>query len=309
MKRSSVFLCLLLLPTWGLSQQVETLAAVTAEYDAKRAAGLKRLNDEAKAQLEAVKKAQMTIGNLDGANAAQAAISTVPMTSTNPAAAPDTTAEGLPAEAGAVLADHSTKVCAGIIGLNKLYIPRFETLKGTLLQAGDLAGANAAVAKAKMLTDEMALLTPLASVKSTKKAGTEKVAAETSFTIEGLIDGNTELHVTKEGIYWVVLGGEAKVGTINGGNESTYVNGTRWKPKWRTQGARGPDASDVYPLPNPALNLLAQQVSVSKERFGKDGTRTPISTAVKGDHFVITFKDPEGGGMWYKVRVKSLPKP
>lgn len=302
MKQFSVFLCLLLFSANGFSQQAETLASVTAEYDAKRLSGLQRLTDTAKTQLEAVKKAQMTIGNLDGANATNTAIGSLAATAANPAAIPDSTAAGLPAEAGAVLADHATKVCGGVVGLNKLFIPRFEALKGRLLQTGDLAGANAAVTKAKLLTDEVAQLTPLAGGVG-KPAKKEAVAA--FFTIEGLVDGNTELHVTKEGIYWVVLGGEGKVGTINGGNEPTYINGSRWKPKWRTMGDRGPDTCDVYPLPTTAPDVVAQQVSVSKERFGKNTNRTPISTSVKGDHFVITFRDPEGGGMWYKIRVQS----
>ena len=282
--------------------KAQSLADLNTEYSAKRTAGLNGLNENARLQLEAVKKAQMATGNLAGANATNTAVAGLATTAGNPAVAPDTTAEGLPPQAGSILADHSAKVCAGVVGLDKLYIPKYEALKVALLQSGNLDAANAAAAKATQLNEEITTLTPLAAAKS--KPG-KNATPEKTLTVEGYVDGNTELHITKEGIFWAVVGGESKVGMNDGAKEASFVNGSRWKPKWRTPGDHGPDMSDVFPIATQSPDLIAETASVSRERFGKDSPRTPISTSVTGDHFVISIKDPENGAMWYKIRIKS----
>jgi hypothetical protein len=292
---------------WFTELKAQTLADLTTEYKTKRTAGLTGLNDAFKKQLEVVKKVQMEAGNLAGANATNAAIAGLTTAPGKLTAAPDASAAGLPPEAGRILADHSAKVCAGVIGLNKLYIPKYEALKVILLQSGDLDSANAAAAKVTQLNEEITTLTPLATAK--EKPGGNAAPSDKPFTVEGYVDGNTELHITKDGFYWAVLGGQAKVG-INGKNEEPcYVNGSRWKLKWRTQGDRGPDMCDVYPLPTPSLDLVAEVVSTTAGRYGKKTERAPISTSAKGDHFVILIPDPEGGSMWYKIRVKSSKAP
>jgi len=52
---------------------------------------------------------------------------------------------------------------------------------------------------------------------------------------------------------------------------------------------------------------MAETVNVSRERFGRNETRTPVLTSIKDDHFVVTIRDPEGGSRWYKLRIKSVP--
>jgi hypothetical protein len=302
MKYLTILLAIVSITRLALAQEVDTLASVSADYTAKRTAGLKRLSDTAKGELEAVKRAQMAIGNLEGANATQKAIESLPAHAANPAATPDPEAAGLPKDAGALLTSHSVSICQGVIGLNRLFIPRFESLKAQLLKTGDLAGANASDTKVTQLNEEVALLTPLVTPQVSRPG-----KAATTITVEGLVDGNTELRISREGIYWAVVGGEAKVGCINGGNEPTYVNGTRWKPKWRTSGDRGPDISELHPLPTSWPNLTVELVGVSDKRFGKQIKRTSIVTSSKEDHLAVSFKDPESGGAWYKIRLKSGP--
>lgn len=274
------------------------LAFELAEYDAKRADGLHRLAQTARAQLEVVRQGHMKAGNLEGTNATLKAMSLLPVTSLEKADPP----EGAPSDAVLVFKDHTRKAFAGITGLNTQFIPRIEKVKVELLKSGDLAGANAADAMVKQMRTETEQL-QLAK----EPVNGAKVEALTSFTVEALIDGGSELHVTKDGIQWVVPGGEAKPGLHLGSNEATYVNGARWKPRWKNEGERGPDTSEVYPLKTTAPKLVSETVLVSKERFGKHEERTPVATSAKDGHFVVTIRDPEGGSRWYKLRIKTLP--
>jgi hypothetical protein len=164
-----------------------------------------------------------------------------------------------------------------------------------------VAGANEAAAKIKELQDEATKLAPR-PISSRDEPETEE-----TITVEALIDGNTELHVTTEGIYWMVPGGDAKPGLHNNGDEPTYLNGRRWKPEWRVPGERGPDTSEDYPIKTASPKLTVETLNVSRERSGKNENRTPVATTVKDDHFVIKISDPEGGSRWYKLRINSIP--
>lgn len=272
-----------------------SLAFELAEYTAKRSEGVKKLAEIAKNELLAIQQQAMKAGNLEATNAITLAVAQLPITSHEKATPP----EGVPPAAVKAMKDHATKVFAGISGLNAQFIPRIEKVKSELLKSGDIAGANAAASKAQELKDEVEKLAP------TKTAAGGK--AEESFTVEALIDGGSELHITKEGLYWMVPGTEAKPGLHEGSNEATYVNGSRWKPKWRVKGDRGPDTSDVYLIKTTSPKLVAETVKVSRERFGKNESRTPVATSIKDDHFVVTIRDPEGGSRWYKLRIKSVP--
>ena len=176
------------------------LAFELAEYRAKREEGVKRLAESAKAQLLAIQQAQMQAGNLEATNAVTKAMAQLPITSPEKADPP----AGVPTAAVSALKDHANKVFAGISGLNAQFVPRLEKVKTELLKSGDVAGANAADAKVRELKEEALKLTP------PKTPAGRKPEAEESFTVEALIDGGTELHITKEGIYWMVPGGEAK---------------------------------------------------------------------------------------------------
>lgn len=303
MKQFFILFILLLKTFSAMAQQNATttlpavLAFELAEYQAKKTEGIDRLKELAKSQLQEVLKEQMKSGKLEAANAINVAIASLPITSQEKA----TPREGLPTAAVAVLKEHATKVFAGISGLNNQFIPRLDKVKVELLKTGDLPGANAADAKIREFREEVEKLAP-----AKNQSGAKQEVVE-GFTVEALIDGGSELHVTKEGIYWMVPGGEAKPGLHEGSNEATYVNGSRWKPKWRVKGDRGPDTSDVYLIKTTAPKLVAETVLVSKERFGKHENRTPVVISTKDDHFVITMRDPEGGSRWYKVRIKSVP--
>ncbi len=273
------------------------LAFEIAEYNAKRTEGLGRLKIEAKTKLEEVLKDRMQAGNLEEANAINKLIAILPVTSPEKADPP----EKLPSAGVMVMKDHVSRAFAGICGLNQLFIPRLDKVKTDLLKSGDLAGANAAEAKIRELREEAELLLP------SKKETGNKDEAVTEFTVEALIDGGSQLHITRDGIYWMVPGGEAKPGKHEGANEGTYVNGSRWKPNWRLEGDRGPDTSDVYPIKTTAPKVTVETVNVSKTRFGRNETRTPVVSTVKDDHFVVTIRDPEGGSRWYKLRIKMQP--
>jgi len=299
MKRYVFSLLVVMIRCAAVAQEVPpaVLAFELAEYQSKRSEGVNRMKELAKTQLAAVQQSQMNEGKLAEANAINKAISSLPILSKEAAVPPD----GLPLAAVLVLKEHAAKVFAGISGLNALFIPRLEKVKVELLKMGDLNGANATDAKVKELREEIERLTP------GKTGANGKAEMADSFTVETLIDGGTELHITKEGLYWMVPGKEAKPGLHEGAKEATYINGSRWKPEWRVKGDRGPDTSDVFPIKTSAPKLMAETVQVSEKRFGKNESRTPIATSIKDDHFIVTIRDPEGGARWYKIRIKTLP--
>jgi len=67
-------------------------------------------------------------------------------------------------------------------------------------------------------------------------------------TILAYVDGPSDLHVTRQGMYWF-NGINAKPGRHEGHNDPTYVNGTPWFPKWgKPQEDRGVDKSAIYPI-------------------------------------------------------------
>ena len=132
----------------------------------------------------------MQAGKLEEANAINQLIAALPVTSPEKANPP----EKLPSAAVQALKDHMSKAFAGICGLNQLFIPRLEKVKVDLLKVGDLAGANATEAKIRELREETDLLSP----PKTGRGGKEETVTE--FTVEALIDGGSQLHITKEGI-------------------------------------------------------------------------------------------------------------
>src|SRR5437773_5314660 len=75
-------------------------------------------------------------------------------------------------------------------------------------------------------------------------------AAEAPRTVvEALIDGPSELRVTRTGIYWINLG-NAKPGRHERRDEPTYIDSQPWKPVWKDPSKdRGKDTSDLHPLP------------------------------------------------------------
>jgi len=148
--------------------------------------------------------------------------------------------------------------------------------------------------------------------------------------IEAMIDGNTELWVTRHGIQWKHLGGAAKVGRHVGHDEPTWVNGKPWKPSWgKPDGHRAADRTHIYPLDiGPIHDLRLELVAIGLQR-GAEGIerRSPITThhartvktspdpgpngnamgQVVAQAVVFTFPDPEGGHRWYRFRLTRGP--
>jgi hypothetical protein len=68
---------------------------------------------------------------------------------------------------------------------------------------------------------------------SIKPAGKEAdTLPPSAIVIEALIDGQSELRVTKDSLYWIHTGASAKPGRHEKANEPTYVNGKPWMPVW-----------------------------------------------------------------------------
>ncbi len=286
----------------GHSQQATSTEAMPLilvreleQYTEKRTDGIKKLTDATKVELMAIQQKQMSEGNLEATNAMTKAIEYLPIDSLDKA----TPLEGIPPAAQKVMAEHATKVFAGISGLNLQFISRLEKVKLELLKSGNVAGANTVAAQVQKLMDESKTLVP------PKSPVGAKTKTATNFTVEALIDGNSELHITKEGLYWMVPGSEAKPGLHEGAKEPTYVNGSRWRPKWRVDGDRGPDTSDIYPFQINSLDLVVETENVSQKRNGKNEKRSAINSKMKGENFVVTIPDPEGGSRWYKLRIKA----
>jgi hypothetical protein len=303
--QNSVKLCVfwIVLPLCvGHGQQAASTASMppilvseVEEYTAKRTEGINKLTDVTKAELLAIQEKQMSEGNLEATNAITKAIKHLPIDSMDKAKPLD----GIPPSAQKVMTDHASKVFAGISGLNLQFISRLEKVKLEVLKSGNVAGANSVAAQIQKLKNESdKLIVPKTPVGAKKET-------ETNFTVEALIDGNSELHITREGLYWMVPGGMAKPGLHEGAKESTYINGSRWKPKWRVEGERGPDTSDIYPFPINSLKLVVETENVAQKRSGKNENRSPITTKMKGETFVVTIPDPEGGSRWYKLRIKA----
>lgn len=148
-----------------------------------------------------------------------------------------------------------------------------------------------------------------AQIRSNPVDETLKTESSDSFTVEGYVDGNTKLQITKEGIFWDVGRGNAKVGRNAQHKDPCYVNGNRWDPKWSMPGDRGPDTCEIFPLPTKSPFLAAELVSASTERAGTGISRSKIITTVDQDQLVIHIPDPEFGAVWYKIRVTSAIPP
>lgn len=136
------------------------------------------------------------------------------------------------------------------------------------------------------------------------------VAQETGVVIQALVDGPSELRVTRQGLYWV-NGANAKPGRHEGRNEPTYVNGVAWTPVWQhNEEERGIDKSEVYVLPAETLRLNVDLLSVGEKQDAEDiEVRTPIKVSSDSDEVAIIIPDPEPGPRWYKFRITPrLPK-
>lgn len=129
-------------------------------------------------------------------------------------------------------------------------------------------------------------------------------AQESEVVIQALVDGPSELRVTKQGLYWV-NGANAKPGRHEGRNEPTYVNGLAWIPVWQhNEEDRGIDKSDVFALPATTLRLHVDLLAVGEKQEAEEiEIRTPIKVSSDPEEVAITIADPEPGPRWYKFRI------
>lgn len=269
-------------------------AELLQEFQERRDDGVSRLAAGYAAQMQPIKQRVMAQGSLTGANALDAVIRALQSRSGAAAekAEPVEVPEGLPAEGVNLLKEHATRERAALATLAQQYRGQLEQSKAQFLRQGNLEAANAAAAAAEKL---VLLTSPPADASAT---------AQEPITIEAYIDGNTSLHVGKNGLHWVTRGNVAKPGLHEGSNFPTYVNKKRWVPQWQTAGSRGTDASAAYDLATAAPDLKIENIKVSKERFGRhEEGRTPVKAFVKDDQFVVEIADPEYGARWYSFRL------
>jgi hypothetical protein len=130
--------------------------------------------------------------------------------------------------------------------------------------------------------------------------------------VEALIDGDSTLHLTPDGIYWAHHGTGVKPGRFQDRHEPTYVNGVAWQPKWKNPGPGGygeKDQSDVYPLRVGAdLKFDYELVACGQRPGGKTvETRTPVQLRPTEGEYVIYIRDADQGAAWYRFRIFHKP--
>ncbi len=281
------------LPTVALAQSPTEMMQ---EFQERRDDGVSRLAAGYAAQLEPIKQRVMTQGSLASANALDAAIRALQSRSGVAAekAEPVEVPEGLPAEVMNLLKEHAMRERAALAALAQQYRGQLEQSKAQFLRQGNLEAANAAAAAAEKL----------AALTTSPIQGGSVATAPEPITIEAYIDGNTSLHVGKNGLHWVTRGNVAKPGLHEGSDFPTYINKKRWIPQWQSTGSRGTDVSGAYALATAAPNLKIENIKVSKERYGRhEEGRTPVKAFVKDDQFVVEIADPESGARWYSFRL------
>jgi len=131
-----------------------------------------------------------------------------------------------------------------------------------------------------------------------------KVPTATALTIEALVDGKCELHITPQGIFWQSVTGMKPGYAI--GKEPTYVNGNAWQPEWTDSNkVVGPDKSKMHPITvAPVRDLKVELLAVGSRR-GAAGVekRGQITFRQKHKLSVLTIPDPEPGARWYTIRI------
>ena len=124
--------------------------------------------------------------------------------------------------------------------------------------------------------------------------------------IEAWIDGDTKLHVARNGMYWE-NGEWTKVGRGGDADEPTWVNGEPWMPKWRNADKdRGADTTELFPvtvsgpLDQYELDLVA--VGPQRDAWDIEG-RSSVTTRRTKDEIVIEVPDRKPGGRWYRFEL------
>ena len=134
----------------------------------------------------------------------------------------------------------------------------------------------------------------------------EEPRETTLVEVQAFIDGNSELHVTAKGLYWVCKG-VAKPGRHSGRNEPTIINGKIWMPIWgKPREERGDDRTEILPLELKSLNISFRLIAVSSEKNGR-GTekRDAIRTIASATEYVVVIPDHQSGARWYRFELAA----
>ncbi len=128
--------------------------------------------------------------------------------------------------------------------------------------------------------------------------------------VEALIDGPSELRVTRAGIYWKNIA-NAKPGRHEGRNEPTYVDDQPWKPRWKDASKdRGADTSDVRSIALDPDKLQFELFAVGSTHGGTGiEKRRAITVKKVGDELSVLIPDPEGGSKWYRFALVHYTGP
>ena len=124
--------------------------------------------------------------------------------------------------------------------------------------------------------------------------------------IEALIDGNSELRVKKNGIYWINTE-DAKPGKHSGANFPTYVNGKGWHPVWgNPRKERGQDKSSLHSMVLDPDKMEFKLLSVSAAR-GVSGIekRDDVKVSKAGEELSIFIPDTQSGARWYRFSLQK----
>lgn len=140
----------------------------------------------------------------------------------------------------------------------------------------------------------------------------ELASRQKEVLVEALIDGNSELHLTPNGLYWKQLpGSSSKPGRHFRNNLPTYVNHRPWMPEWGRP-EKDTDADESKPLP---LNLEGIGFGVEVLAVGGDDNvatpdgirgverRDPVTIQDRGGEQTISIPDTQVGAKWYRLRM------
>src|SRR6202034_200007 len=122
------------------------------------------------------------------------------------------------------------------------------------------------------------------------------------------IDGNSQLHITTAGIYWVENGKPFKPGRNDGVNEPTYINGKEWWPKWGNPNEpRGNDKTEMLELPIGSGDFDVEVIAVAKHRDDQGiEKRDPVTIKKVGEEWVVSIPDKQIGARWYTIRLSKV---
>jgi len=130
-----------------------------------------------------------------------------------------------------------------------------------------------------------------------------------TITVQAYIDGEAELRIHKDYVYWYEGSKKAcKPGRYNGANLPTYLNGVPWMPHWHNGDPKGRDKTDHYPISLSTLDLDFKLISVGyNQQDAGIVPRTPINTRSNGDdEHIVEIPDKEPGAMWYTFTLAPI---